>query len=126
MKLEIFPFFPKMKTVGVCVYVRIYVCAYIHIYTVLFHQSSALTDTLSFFFYQINLYEQSTLSVYILGYSPEGAATVCVKQLMCKINPNMYVTVFLQDYLQQCVWEKFGMAIMLDHNSKMFFIVTLW
>lgn len=64
-------------------------------------------------------------SVFILGCSPGGAATVCVKQLMCKINPNMYVTVFPQDYLQQWVWEKFGMAIMLDHNFKILFIVTL-
>ena len=59
-------------------------------------------------------------TVFILGRSPEGAATVCVKQLMCKINPNMYVRVSPQDYLQQRVREEFWAAITRDHNSPIF------
>lgn len=70
-------------------------------------------------------HESSTLSVFILGCSPEGAATVCVKLLMCQINPNTDVKLFPQDYLQRWVWEKFGMAMMLDHNSEIVFTVTL-
>ena len=72
------------------------------------------------------MYTSDTLkSDFILGCSPEGAATVSAKKLMCKINPNVYVSVSPLDYLQEGVWEEFGMAMMLDHNSKILFIVKL-